>query len=115
MHLVPIIPQPRVGVEDTLEVTGVAALKTVKPVVERTLPPLLSYAHEQHAYVFSEINQPGKGQVAERQQVARQEERRLACRRIRHQNILEELRSAIDRRRHRRRANDLQLHIDEEV
>lgn len=115
MHLVPIVPQPRVGVEESLEVAGVAALKGVKPVEERTLPPLLSYAREQHAYVFNEMNQPENARVAERLQVARQDERRLECRRIRHQNILEELRSAIDRRRHKRRAGDLQLHIDEEV
>lgn len=115
MHLVPIIPQPAIGVEESLEVAGVAADKAVKPVAERTLPPLLRYAQEQHASPFNVTNQPGKGMVAERRQLLRQDERRLVCRRIGQQDILEELRSAIDRRRHKRRANDLQLHIDEEA
>lgn len=109
MQLVPIIPQPRVGVEDSLKVTGVAAVKPAKPVVERTLPPLLSYAHAVPPHAPPEIKQHEKRQVTQLQ------DRRLVCRRIHHQPILEELRSAIDRRRHKKRSTDYQLHIDEEV
>lgn len=109
MQLVPIIPQPRVGVEESLEVTGVAAVKSAKPVVERTLPPLLSYAHKLPPYTPPQISQHEKRQVTQLQ------DRRLVCRRIHHLPILQELRSVIDRRRHKKRSTDYQFHIDEEV
>jgi hypothetical protein len=109
MQLVPIIPQPKTGVEASLEVTGVAAMKPAKPVQERTLPPLLSYAKERPVQIANEIKQH------KTREVARQTERRIVCRRLHHQPILEELRCAIDRRRHQQRRTDLRLHIDEEV
>lgn len=100
MQLVPIIPQPRVGIEDSLEVQGVAAVKRAKPVQERTLPPLVSFPHEQPLQLVFEV-------VGEEGPLRTQlPERRILCRRLRHVTILEELRSVIDRRRH---------NIDEDV
>lgn len=102
MQLVPIIPQQKFVAEDSIEVTGIAAVKPAKPVQQRTLPPLLSYGHRQQAGTPSEIYQHEKRKVTQLQ-----EERRLVCRRVKHTAILEELRSAVDRRR--------RMHIDEEA
>lgn len=115
MHLVPIIPQPRVGVEESLEVARTAAVRPVKPVEERTLPPLLTYAHEQQRPDTGEIMQHPHRRVSDRPEMADQGERRLACRRFHHLPILEELRSLVDRRRHKRRKTDLEPHIDVEA
>ncbi|HUX90220.1 MAG TPA: hypothetical protein VMV48_05965 [Gallionellaceae bacterium] len=115
MHLVPIIPQPRVGVEESLEVARTAAVRPVKPVEERTLPPLLTYAHEQQRSDAGEIVQHPHRRVSDRPETADQGERRLACRRFHHLPILEELRSLVDRRRHKRRKTDLEPHIDVEA
>ena len=109
MQLVPIIPQAKAAVEETLLVSGVAAIKSPKPVEERTLPPLLTYAHEQQVQTINGTKQPVQ------RQVARQAERRTVCRRLPHRTILEELRSSIDRRKHQQRRTDLKLHIDEEA
>jgi hypothetical protein len=109
MQLVPIIPQPRVGVEDSLEVQGIAAVKRAKPVQERTLPPLLTQPHEPPLQLVFEVygeEGPQRTQLAER---------RIICRRLHHLSILEELRSAIDRRKRIQRGTDFSLHIDVEV
>lgn len=115
MHLVPIIPQPRVGVEESLGVARTAAVRPVKPVEERTLPPLLTHAHEPQRPDTGEIVQHHHRRVSDRPETADQGERRLACRRFHHRPILEELRSLLDRRRHKRRATDLEPHIDVEA
>lgn len=94
MHLVPIIPQPKVGVEESLEVQGIAAVKRARPVQERTLPPLLTQPHEPPSQLVFEVY----GEEGPRR--TRLPERRLICRRLNHLSILEELRSAIDRRKH---------------
>lgn len=109
MQLVPIIPQPEVGVKESLEVTGVAALKPAKPVMERTLPPGATYAHEKSAQT------PAEGAQHKVHMIARRGERRLVCRRSQHQDILQELRSAVDRRRKQLRKTDLPLHVDEQA
>jgi hypothetical protein len=109
MQLVPIIPQQKFVAEDSMEVTGIAALKPAKPVQERTLPPLLSYVHQQLPGTAGEIYQHEKRKVTQLQ------ERRLVCRRVKHTAILEELRSVVDRRRRKQRKSDIQLHIDEEA
>jgi len=109
MQIVPIIPQTIIGVEENLELTGIAAVKPAKPVEERTLPPLLTYAHEPPVQIDIEADQH------KQLQVPRKEDRRFICRRLHRLNILEELRSSIDRRRHKQRRTDLQLHVDEEV
>ena len=115
MHLVPIIPQPKTGVEDRLEVKGVAALKAAKPVAERTLPPLLSYAHEPQRQAAGDVVRQHNRRVSDRPGMVDQGERRLACRRFQHLPILEELRSLLDRRRHKRRKTDSDQHIDVEA
>ena len=109
MQLVPIIPQQKFSAEESLEVKGIAAVRPVKPVEERTLPPLVTHGHGLPLHASSEISQH------EKRQVAVQEERRFVCRRIQHLPVLEELRSSVDRRRHNLRSADFQLHIDEEV
>lgn len=109
MQLIPIIPQQKFAAEDNIQVKGIAVVKPAKPVQERTLPPLLSYSHEQSPGNYSEVNQH------ERRKVSQLEERRIVCRRIKHTAIPEELRSALDRRRRKQRLSDMQLHIDEEV
>lgn len=109
MQLVAIIPQAKVGIEETLTVSGVAAMNPPKPVQERTLPPLLTYAHEQPVQTINETKLPVQ------RQVTRQAERRSVCRRVSHRSILEEIRSSIDRRKHQQRGTDLKLHIDEEA
>jgi len=109
MQLVPIIPQAKVGLEETLSVSGVAAIKPPKSVEERTLPPLLTYAYEQRVQTINVTKQPVQ------RQVTRQAERRAVCRRVPHRTILEELRSSIDRRKHQQRRTDLKLHIDVEA
>ena len=109
MQFVPIIPQQKFSVEEGLGVKGIAAVKPVKPVEERTLPPMVKYAQRQHSHASSEIRRD------EKRQAAQQEERRILCRRLQHLPVLEELRSSVDRRRHNQRSTDLQLHIDEVV
>lgn len=109
MHLVPIIPQPKVGVEESLEVSGVAAVKPAKPVMERTLPPLVSHIHEHHEQVSFNDTRPGE------RKIARHGDRRRVCRRLQRHTILEELRSSLERRRHQQRKSDMQMHIDEKV
>ena len=118
MHFVPIIPQPKTGVEERFEVKGVAAPGAVKPVAGRTSsPPPLVYAHVQQG--ASEIPQPHlqthKRRAGDRPETVDQGERRLACRRFQHLPILEELRSLVDRRRHKRRKADPESHIDVEA
>jgi hypothetical protein len=109
MQLVPIIPQQKFDAEDKLPVKGIAAVKPAKPVQERTLPPLLSYGHEPPPGNYSEIAQHEKRKPTQPQ------ERRIASRRVKHTAMPEELRSALDRRRHKQRVTDMQLHIDEKV
>lgn len=109
MQIVPIIPQQKFSVEESLEVTGIAAVKPAKPVEERTLPPLVNRGHEQALYPSSDIS------PQEKRQLIVEEERRLVCRRIQHLPVLEELRSSVDRRRHSMGSAEFQLHIDEEV
>lgn len=109
MQIVPIIPQQKFSVEESLEIAGIAAVKPAKPVEERTLPPLVSHGHEQALYTSSEIS------PQEKRQFIVEEERRLVCRRIQHLPVLEELRSSVDRRRHSLGSAEFQLHIDEEA
>lgn len=109
MQLVPIIPQPVIGVEDSREVKGVAAVNPSRPVQERTLPPLVTQTHEpQSQLVFEAYGEEGP----QRTQLP---ERRIICRRLKQMTMLEELRSVIERRRSKQSAADFQLHIDEKV
>jgi hypothetical protein len=92
------------------EAKGVTGIKSVKPVQERTLPPLVIQKHVQSEYASSTNEQ------LERRHVGRlQAERRTYCRRIIHQPILEGLRSSAERRRRKQRGTDMTEHVDEEV
>lgn len=106
MQFVPIIPRPRNLLEERLEVKRLAAVKAAKPVQPRTLPPLVSYAHEAP---------PREQELTEDRRAPLQEERRSYCRRVKHLPVLEELRSAIDRRKNPQRSSDLAEHIDIEA
>lgn len=106
MQFVPIIPRYTNVVEDRLEVKRLAAVKAAKPVQPRTLPPLVTYAHER----------PPEGEPEqEERRTPLQEERRSYCRRVKHLPVLAELRSSIDRRKHQQRGTDYPDHIDIEV
>lgn len=108
MQFVPIIPRQKISFVREMQVKGITAVKAAKPAQERTLPPLLSHTH-------APLQQDAGLAQHERRKETQLQERRLSCRRVRHLPILEELRSAIDRRRHNQRVNDFQLHIDEEA
>lgn len=109
MQLVPVIPQPAIGIEKSLAVNGVASVRPATTVTERTPPPLTRLAHEQP------VPAVGKKEQHDKRQTAGYTERRSVCRRLAPRPLLEELRSSIDRRKHRQRNTDVLMHIDEEV
>jgi len=109
MQLVPIIPQPATGIEKSLTVNSVASVRPPKSVTERTQLPLARLAHGQPVSAVREKEQH------EKRQTAGYAERRSVCRRLARYPLLEELRSSIDRRKHRQRSTDVVLHIDEEA
>lgn len=106
MQFVPIIPGPRNLLEERLEVKRLAAVKAARPVQPRTLPPQLTYPHQ-----TPQRDNPEQ----ERRHAAPQAERRSYCRRAQHLPVLEELRSAIDRRKNSQRGTDQTEHIDIEA
>lgn len=110
MKYVPSLPPSATGVADRWAINGVPGIKTVKPVQERTLPPLVS--HPQRA-----LHETSSGSIdeIERRHEKPFQERRIYCRRVAHQPILEELRSEVERRRDRQRGGDMMDHIDEEA
>lgn len=110
MKYVPSLPPPITGVADKWAINGVSRVKPTKPVQERTLPPLVTYPqYAQHE------TPPGSIEETERRHKEPFQERRMYCRRVAHQPILEELRSGVERRRNRQRGGDLTDHIDEKV
>ena len=111
MQFVPIIPRPENFLENWLEVKRLATVKAAKPVQQRTLPPLLTHAHERPQR--GQTDQGGTEQ--EERRAGLEEERRSYCRRVLHLPVLEELRSAIDRRKHPQRDTDQQEHVDVEA
>ena len=74
------------------------------------MPPLVF--HPQRA--LHEIP-PGSIEETERRHEKPFQERRMYCRRVAHQPIMEELRSGVERRRNRQRGGDMTDHIDEKV
>ena len=106
MQFVPIIPGPRNLLEERLEVKRLAAVKAARPVQPRTLPPLRTHPHQAPHREITE---------QERRHAAPQTERRSYCRRVQHLPVLEELRSAIDRRKNSQRGTDQPEHIDIEA
>lgn len=110
MKIVPDLPSPITIEKDDFRVKALARIKPVKPVQERTLPPLVTQGHERLETPFDLIEPQEK-----RHDTHVHGERRTYCRRIEHLPILVELRSIADRRRHKQRVDDETEHIDEEV
>jgi hypothetical protein len=108
MKYVPSLP-PVSGVENRREVSALFAVKPVKRVQPRTLPPLVIQPHATHQEAAAEPVRKD-----ERREPV-QESRRKYCRRVSHQPMLEELRSGLERRRHQQRGSDGTEHIDEQV
>ena len=108
MKYVPNLP-PVSGVENRGEVSALFAVKPIKRVQPRTLPPLVIQPHGSHQEATVESTR----NIERRESV--QESRRKYCRRVSHQPMLEELRSGLERRRHQQRGSDDMEHIDEQV
>ncbi len=109
MRFVPSV-SPVMTPPDTRQVKGLSATHAIKPVYPREQPVSgIEYhaPHKEHEAVQ---------QVEPQQQREMpQEDRRKTCRRIKHQHVLIELRSGIDRRHHNLRGSDVVDHIDEEA
>jgi hypothetical protein len=90
-----------------MTVYGLTRVKAPRAVQSRTLPPLVTPPREHYAPA---------DEVAERRHDRNwQGERRTYCRRSRHQPVLAELRSGLERRRHNQRAADPTEHVDIEA
>jgi hypothetical protein len=104
------LPPSLNGLEDNYEVKKLTEIKPVKPVSERIEP----------SPVFRQLTQSEHQRTPvrplERRNAAPYHgERRTVCRRIKMQPLLKELRSKVDRRRHKQRETDITEHIDEKV
>lgn len=104
MIIVPGIPLPITEVEDNMGVKALAGVKSAKRVQQRTLPPLVVQRRHEETPDRTQRHDPHING-----------ERRTYCRRFEHLPVLMELRSAIERRRHKQREVDATEHIDEEV
>ena len=103
IQIIPADPHPLMTpspVKVIAEVKKLDRVKPAKPVEEHTP---------------SEYTPGVDGQPERRHGEPLREERRTYCRRIKHQPVLEELRSSEERRRHKQRGTDITEHIDEEV
>lgn len=111
MKYVPSLPPVATGATDSLDVYALSSVKPAKPVQERTLPPLVVHRQVQFDAAPPEIAE----QQAKHRDTHVQAERRTYCRRIEHLPLLVELRSRMERRRHKQRMDDTTEHVDEEV
>lgn len=89
-----------------MTVSALTAVKGVKAVQPRTLPPLVTMPHE---------HEPPQESAERRHDPQIQGERRIYCRRLQHLPVLLELRSGLERRHHNQRAGDPTEHIDIEA
>lgn len=103
MIIVPGIHAPIVEAEDNMGVKALDGVKPSKRVQQRTLPPLVV----QQRYDAPEMEKRHATEI--------HGERRTYCRRFERLPVLVELRSSIERRRHKQREEDVTEHIDEEV
>ena len=110
MKYVPSLSPPITVPGDRLRANALARVRPAKPVQARTVPPLVTHPLRQHETSQEQIQHEER-----RHAEPLQEERRAYCRRVSHQPVMEELRSAIERRRHKQRGADSTEHIDEEV
>jgi hypothetical protein len=109
MKYVPSLPPPAGGLEKRREVQALTRVKPARPVQSRTLPPQVIQPRREPQEIASKA-----AEELERREPAR-EERRKYCRRVSHQTMLEELRSGLERRRHKQRKRDPTEHIDEQA
>jgi hypothetical protein len=114
MKYVPSLPPPASVPTDRWENDGLTAVRPVKPVQERSLPPLIFHRRPRRQ-AEPEAEPVPAGEVEKRHATPLPEERRSCCRRTLHQTIPMELRSGTDRRRHNQRKTDSTEHIDEEA
>jgi hypothetical protein len=105
MRYVTDIP-PATSHSFTRQVTGLSAVYAVKPIHARD-QPIENIDHQ--AALQTELHQ------VEQQRGPSEVDRRKACRRLQHQQVLIELRSGVDRRHHNVREGDVVEHIDIEA
>lgn len=110
MRIVPSLPPPLTVAKEGLEVKALSRVKPAQPVQARPLPPLVVQRHAPLEVTYDLPEQQEK-----RHDTHVHGERRTYCRRIKHLPILVELRSGMDRRRHKQRVDDLTEHVDVEV
>lgn len=105
----PLDPLPPVGVtDDPYEIQEKAGVTAVRPVGERSLPPLIVRARREP--------QPPQEQAQRPPAVERRaEDRRKMDRRISNQPVLVDTRSGLDRRKNKRREDDPTTRIDEKA
>jgi len=110
MKIVPSLAPTIAVTKDDSEVEALTAVKAVKPVQPRTLPPLV---------VQPRARPKASPDITEQQDrrldVHVHRERRIYCRRIEHLPVLVEMRSGFDRRRHNQRGDDMTEHVDEKI
>ncbi|MEO6421372.1 MAG: hypothetical protein ABIR84_01445 [Candidatus Nitrotoga sp.] len=103
----PSLPPSLSGLEDQYEVKRLTEIQPVKPITERTQPSLVFRSlrsEQQHNLVKPPERRSAETYLGERRKI---------CRRIKTQPFLKELRSTVDRRRHKQRKSDITEHIDE--
>ncbi len=104
------LPPSLSGLENSHEVKKLTEIKPVKPVSERIEPSLVFQK------IIQSEHQRTLAKPLERRNTAPYHgERRTICRRIKMQPLLKELRSKVDRRRHKQRKTDITEHVDEEA
>ena len=105
MRYVSSIP-PATTSPNTRRVGGLTAIYSVKAVQlqEQSVPKVEQQAVHEEAARLAEL---------QRHREALFVDRRKVCRRVKHQPVLEELRSGVERRRHNLREGDTVDHIDE--
>ena len=111
MKYVSDTPAVITGETDSLDVYPLSSVKPAKPVQERTLPPLV--VHPQASFTDASLKMARHQEQRNAPDV--KTDRRMYCRRIEHPSYLVELRSRMERRRHRQRINDATEHVDEEI
>jgi len=107
MRFVPSITSATTSPNTPL-VQGVSAAKAVKPIY----PPEQPVQYVGHSAAHKEALHPIEPQL---QHEMPAEDRRRTCRRVRHQPVLVELRSGVDRRRHNLFVDIGEEHIDLEA
>ncbi|HCA26051.1 MAG TPA: hypothetical protein DEP05_00050 [Betaproteobacteria bacterium] len=105
MRFVPSWLPPVAAPEHPLDVNALRRVGPAKRTGERTLPPLIRRAAQRRN--GAPAREEGVGQSSR--------ERRRFCRRVSRRALLLELRGGADRRRGKRRRNDLTARIDEKV